>query len=100
MKKGVSLVEDTDKSFKNAAEKTTQTSSILNEINTASKEQSTGIKEVTRAIQELDILTQNNSGDAQQSSQVAAELEDQAALLRTHVATLTKLVKGENGKKS
>ncbi len=100
MRNGVRLVDDTDKSFKEAATRTSETATILQEITSASQEQATGINEITKSIQELDKVTHGNTIDAEQSSQIAGELENQSTQLRNHVATLTRLVKGNKGQTS
>lgn len=91
---GVQLVLVTDGAFKQAAEQTKKTAGILQEITTASKEQSTGIGQVTKAVQELDGVTQHNAADADRNSQIAGDMEEQAGRLNEFVQKLVTLVKG------
>lgn len=70
--------------------------SIVSEIATASKEQSSGVSEVNKAMTELDQVTQNNSIIAQDSAKAASTLEDQATRLNTLVTELTRIVGGKN----
>jgi methyl-accepting chemotaxis protein len=56
-------------------------------IAATAKEQTSGIGEVTRAISEMDHVTQQNAASAQESSSAAAELSTQAQELEEMVAT-------------
>ena len=51
---------------------------IVAEIAATSKEQSVGIDQVSRAVGEMDKVTQQNAANSEQSSSVAAELASQA----------------------
>lgn len=95
VKNGVNLLTVTNESFKKAGEKTEKSASILSEITSASKEQTIGITEVAKAIQELDKVTQQNAEDADQASLIATDMEQQAEQLNGYVATLVELVKGK-----
>ncbi|HIJ79945.1 MAG: methyl-accepting chemotaxis protein [Desulfobulbaceae bacterium] len=94
--KGVKLMQLTDESFKKAAEQTQKTATILGEITTASREQSTGIGQVSKAIHDLDEVTQQNAADADGDLQVAADMEYQSQQLNEYVHKLIRLVKGHN----
>lgn len=69
---------------------------MVNEIATASREQSAGVTEVNKAMTELDHVTQSNSGIAQESAQAAGGLEDQAIRLNKLVQELTAIVGGKS----
>ena len=92
---GVKLVRLANSSFKQAAEQANKTAGILQEISTASKEQSTGIGQVSKAVHELDEVTQHNAADADQDSQIAQDMESQAGRLNGFVQQLDALVRGE-----
>ncbi|MDA8418410.1 MAG: methyl-accepting chemotaxis protein [Desulfobacteraceae bacterium] len=91
---GVEMVRVTDGAFKQAAEQTQKTGALLTEITTSSKEQSIGISQVAKAVQELDEVTQHNAADADQDSQIASDMEQQSQRLGTYVHDLVRLVKG------
>ena len=91
---GVQLVQVTDSAFKQAVEQAQKTSGILEEITTASKEQSIGIGQVSKAVQELDEGTQHNAADADHDSQIAADMEQQSQRLNNYVLELVGLIKG------
>lgn len=92
---GVKLVQLTDNSFKQAAEQSKKTASLLQEITTASKEQSTGIGQVSKAVHELDEVTQHNAADAEQASQISGDMKQQSQRLNNFVQQLVELVKGK-----
>ncbi|HIJ91325.1 MAG: methyl-accepting chemotaxis protein [Desulfobulbaceae bacterium] len=92
---GVKLVQLTDNSFKQAAEQSRKTASLLREITTASREQSTGIVQVSSAVHELDEVTQHNAVDADKDSQIAEDMEHQSQRLSSFVQKLVELVKGK-----
>jgi methyl-accepting chemotaxis protein-1 (serine sensor receptor) len=63
-----------------------QVRDIMDEISSASEEQSRGISQVGIAVSELDQVTQQNAALVEQSSSAAASLEEQAARLNEAVA--------------
>lgn len=64
------------------------------EISTASQEQSSGVREVNKAMSELDLVTQSNTSVAQDSSLTAQNLKTQSERLHNLVEKLSYLVKG------
>ncbi len=94
VKNGVQLVQLTDSGFKQAVQQAKKTSGILQEISTASKEQSVGIGQVSKAMQELDDATQHNAADADQDSEIASDMEQQSQRLNNYILDLVGLIKG------
>jgi methyl-accepting chemotaxis protein len=68
---------------------------MIKEISVASQEQDTGVREVNKAMSELDQVTQSNSGIAQDSSKAAGTLQSQADRLNALVSELTGIVGGK-----
>lgn len=97
VKNGVQLVLVTDSGFKQAVQQANKTSGILREISTASNEQSIGIGQVARAMQELDDATQHNAADADQNSEIASDMEQQSQRLNNYIVELGGLIKGVKG---
>ncbi|MGF1778993.1 methyl-accepting chemotaxis protein [Vibrio nomapromontoriensis] len=60
---------------------------LIEEITQASVEQSVGIDQVTRAILDVDDVTQQNSALVEEGSAAASSLEDQVANLAIYIAT-------------
>ena len=100
VKTGVEFVTQAGEAFVNSAEKTEKASQLLSEIATASKEQSTGIDQLAKAVQDLDAVTQHNAEGADNASKVAHDMEQQSAELSADIASLVQLVKGKNAKSS
>lgn len=80
--------------FEEATGKTRKSTELLRDIAAASKEQAIGISEVSKAVQELDKLTQHNSADADQASTIARDMESQSGQLNEEIETLVALVRG------
>ncbi|MBU0480857.1 MAG: chemotaxis protein [Proteobacteria bacterium] len=94
IKKGVSLVGDTDISFTNASEKTMTGTKLLKEIAEASHQQSSGIAQINKSILELDKMTQEIAADAERSFGVSEQMKEQSDNLNSDVNHLIRLVKG------
>ena len=67
---------------------------MVKEISTASSEQSSGIREITRAMGQLDQATQQNSETADESARSSAALRQEAAELEKAVSLLARIVNG------
>jgi methyl-accepting chemotaxis protein len=65
----------------------TKVTDIVAEIAAASKEQSTGIDQVNKALGEMDKVTQQNAASAEESSSAASELSAQSEELAAMVAS-------------
>lgn len=68
---------------------------MVREIASASTEQSTGVQEVTKAMQQLDQTTHQNTTVANESSNMATKLKDQADGLNHAVESLMAIVNGK-----
>ncbi len=68
--------------------------SLVDQINTASQEQTSGISQIARAIQHMEKLTQSSAGTAQQSATAAEELTQESGVLQEIVSNLTMIVGG------
>lgn len=68
----------------------------VSEIAVASKEQSLGVQEITKAISQLDQVTQINSNNSTESAKAAEKLSSQACNLRKQVANLVATIEGQN----
>jgi methyl-accepting chemotaxis protein len=60
-----------------------QVAAIINEITTASVEQSDGIQQVNVALAHMDEATQQNAALVEEAAAAAGSLEEQANLLKT-----------------
>lgn len=69
-------------------------SDLNSEIATASHEQSSGIEQISRAMNQLDGVTQQNAAASEEAAATAEELSAQSAVLLKNVASLDELVLG------
>jgi methyl-accepting chemotaxis protein/methyl-accepting chemotaxis protein-1 (serine sensor receptor) len=65
---------------------------LMDEINLGSVEQSRGIDQISRAITEMEQVTQNNAASAEESAAAAEELSSQAQAIRDVVERLSAMV--------
>jgi len=85
---GAILVGKTNEAFKQVTESSAKVGSLVEEISSASKEQSDGIKQVTIAVSEMDTVVQQNAAGAE-------ELSSQADELSNKVGIMLEIVEGE-----
>ena len=70
-------------------------SQMVGEISAGSHEQSKGVDEISKAIVQLDQVTQENSNSSQSFAETAERLSAQAAALKHSVQLLTQTLNGE-----
>jgi methyl-accepting chemotaxis protein len=75
----------------------TSVGQMVEEISTAGTEQAQGVGEITKAMNQLDQVTQENAATSEEAASSAEELSAQADSLREVVRTLIETVKGANG---
>jgi hypothetical protein len=68
---------------------------LVKEISAASHEQAEGVAEINKAMNQLDQVTQKNSGISQQAANSAENLSSQAEQLRVMVQDLFSLIYGK-----
>ncbi len=88
----------TKSSLDDIVENVKKTSTLTNEISSASTEQSDGINQVNNAIQQMNELTQQNAAGAEEAASASEELSAQAQTLREQVGLLSSLVGYEQEK--
>lgn len=71
------------------------TSEMAGEISNASREQAEGVQEISKAMAQLDIVTQDNSKTSQDLSEIAGKLNDDSMTLENAVVDLIKTVNGQ-----
>jgi methyl-accepting chemotaxis protein len=65
---------------------------LVAEISTAAREQNQGIEQVTRAVAEMDSVTQANAATAEETAAAAVDLTEQSSLLQAVVSDLNQMV--------
>ncbi|KAA8997351.1 HAMP domain-containing protein [Affinibrenneria salicis] len=83
---GATLVADAGKTMQHIVNSVTHVHDIMQEISSASDEQSRGIAQVSQAIVEIDSTTQQNAALVEQSSAASDSLQEQAMLLTRAVS--------------
>lgn len=82
---GVKIAVEVSKSFEMIATGAKKVNDLIGEIAAASKEQSTGIEQVTTAVSQMDKVTQQNAANSEESASAAEELSSQAEELQAMV---------------
>jgi methyl-accepting chemotaxis protein len=72
----------------------TSVATMASEISNASFEQSKGIQEITKAMGQLDQVTQTNAATSEEAASAAEELSSQASSLKMQVLTLVAVING------
>ncbi len=91
---GTEKTEACSKALTEILENVESVDSLVAEIATASSEQSQGIQEISKAVGQLEAVTQQNSSVAQSSSVAAEQLNAQASALNGSVLELSEVVTG------
>jgi methyl-accepting chemotaxis protein len=84
-KAGLSVAESAGEMLTRLVPDIRKTAELVQEISAASSEQSTGVEQTNRALQDLDRVTQQNAAAAEQMSSTAEELASQAQQLQTAI---------------
>lgn len=82
---GVSLAENAGNLLAQLVPDIRRTAELVQEVSAASREQSTGIDQSNKALQDLDRVTQQNAAAAEEMAATAGELSSQAHHLQTAV---------------
>lgn len=91
---GVTICEKVARNLDEITDKARRVDSLVAEIALSSQEQSQGIGQITRAVSDMDGITQANAATAQQTSAAAAELDSQTTGLQGVIEELTAMVGG------
>ena len=92
---GTGIAQECGKVLNDIVKSVATVSSSVSGILVASQEQSLGVQEVTKAIVQLDQVTQINSNTASESSKAEANLTNQAQTLSLLVNNLVQTVEGK-----
>ena len=86
VQEGVGLVNQAGSSLSEILSSIKQVADIVSEIAAASQEQSTGIDQINKALNQMDEVTQQNSALVEENAASAKTLEDQSAAMNEKVA--------------
>ncbi len=96
VEKGTLVARDCEDVLNEIVQSVASVSTMVNEISNASLEQSQGVQEITKAVSQLDLVTQQNSASSAESANSASELSTEAAKLNELVLVLVKTVQGSS----
>ena len=94
---GSALVIETGESFYISSQATARIGTIISEIAGSAIQQAESITQVTRAIHEIDNVTQGNAAAAEESAAAAEELNAQAEMMKGSVSQLLAMVSETEG---
>jgi methyl-accepting chemotaxis protein len=100
IKNGSDVVIRTSEAFSVVAGQSKNVAGLLNDIATASQEQSQGAEQINRAVAEMDKVVEENAANAEESASASEELSAQAVQLSVLVKELMLLVKGADNEKA
>ena len=83
---GARLVEQAGSTMTEIVDSVRRVSDIMNEISTASHEQTVGIEQINEAITQMDTVTQQNAALVEEAAAAAAALQEQAQVLQEAVS--------------
>lgn len=92
---GNRVAMDCDNVLNEIVNSVSSVSKMVNEISSASQEQALGVHEITKAMAQLDLVTQQNSSSSTESANAASMLSDQATQLNSLVQSLVQTINGD-----
>lgn len=95
IKAGTKIAEECGEVLAEIVENVTSVSTMAGEITNASDEQAKGIQEITKAMGQLDQVTQTNAATSEETASAAEELSTQAASLKNQVSNLVAVISGK-----
>lgn len=97
---GSSMACKADEAFKRVSDGSKKVEKLLGEISAASREQATGVSEISQVMLDIDKVTQENASSAEETASAIEEINGQTDLIREFVSKLVILVGIKNGKRS
>jgi methyl-accepting chemotaxis protein len=94
VKRGAELTRSTQQAFAANRDIALKMATLIDEIETASREQAQGIEQINKAVVEMDTLIQRNAASAEETASASEELNAQAMETKGHARDLTAVIKG------
>ncbi len=88
VRKGNQITEQTNKAFVEILDKVKKTGDIVGEIAIASKEQATGINQLSEAMSQVDSITQVIASNSEESAAASEEMSAQATSMKVTIGEL------------
>jgi methyl-accepting chemotaxis protein len=96
---GSSLVKAASEMFTTVATDVNKTAQLIAEVAEASKEQTQGINQISKAMMQMDKVTQTNAASSEETASSATNLKNQAEVLSENIMALERLCKGDSGRR-
>ena len=93
-KEGSEIAQKAGKILEEIIEGSKKVADIVAEIAAASKEQAEGISQITKAVSQVDQVTQQNAATSEETASVASKLNEQASSLKILVDNLRAMIEG------
>ena len=94
IKDGSNLVSKTNEAFLEVAASASKVGELVGEISAASNEQAQGIDQITKAVAEMDKVTQETAAHAEESASASEEMNAQAEQMKHVTAELMNIIGG------
>ncbi len=94
IEEGIRTVKESETSLIKILENVSSVNEMMEGIAAASQEQNLGLQEISKAMGQLDAVTQSNSVISVKTSNATVKLNDQAGSLKSAAASLLQLVEG------
>lgn len=97
---GTQIASECGEVLEEIVEKITSVAEMSHEISMACDEQAQGVQEITRAMGQLDQVTQTNAATSEESASAAEQLSAQAEALNSSIGVLFKEIYGQKAEMS
>lgn len=91
VRKGNSITSETNKAFEDILDKVKKVGDITGEIALASKEQATGVQQISEAMVQVDQITQTMASNSEESAAASEEMSAQAVQMKIAIADVANI---------
>jgi len=95
-KNGSSIAKNAGEVLESALKQIKDVAVYLDEVSKSSVEQTTGIKQVSQAVMEIDRITQENASVAEESAAASEQLSAQSKMLKSAILDLVSTINGSS----
>lgn len=95
LNEGVSITEHCTSSFDKMEKDSKEINEMVNETFTAFKEQSIAVAEISKAVESLDLLGQQNAESAKEAALQAQKIQEEANDMISITGQLNEIIKGQ-----
>lgn len=92
---GVAASGDVEQTLTQILGSVKQVTEVIDDVASASEQQSQGLDQINNAVAQMDKVTQSNAANAEETASASEELSAQAAELTNMVNTLVEIVRGK-----